>query len=174
MAESQQTLMASLETRQLCASPTTSSSESLLDGKDSIPFFHRTDSSLPSHGAAHAHKIQRDSHLSMRNTGKCFGGRQLGIMASSGGADGRGGSRLPEDQLREKEKDGRIRRFIWDVLTLRILAYICAQPASFTFILAFLFITVSMPPMAAIIRHKVQLPDLDTMRVGGYCNTILN
>lgn len=98
----------------------------------------------------------------------------MGIMASSGGAGGRGGSRLPEDQLREKEKDGRIRRFIWDILTLRILAYICAQPASFTFILAFLFITVSMPPLAAYIRRPAQLPDLDTMRVGGYCNTILN
>ena len=84
-------------------------------------------------------------------------------MASSA----RGSStRLPEDQLKEKEKDGRIRRFIWDVLTLRILAYVFAQPASFTFIVSFIFITVSMPPMASYIRNADQLPDLDTMRVG--------
>ena len=93
----------------------------------------------------------------------CFGGRKLGIMASSA----RGSTtRLPENQLREREKDGRIRRFIWDVLTLRMLAYVFAQPATFTFIVSFLFITVSMPPMAAYIRNADQLPDLDTMRVG--------
>jgi hypothetical protein len=45
-----------------------------------------------------------------------------------------------------------------------MLAYVCAQPASFTFILSFVFITVSMPPMAAYIRNADQLPDLDAMR----------
>ena len=86
-------------------------------------------------------------------------------MASGGRG---GGSRLPEEQLREREKDGRIRRFLWDVLTLRILAYVCAQPASFSFILTFIFITTSMPPMATYIRNAAQLPDLDSMRVGIY------
>ena len=80
---------------------------------------------------------------------------------------GGGGSRLPEEQQREREKDGRVRRLVWDVFTLRVLAYVCAQPASFTFIVSFLFITLSMPPMAAYIRHTQQLPDLDTMRVRG-------
>lgn len=74
-------------------------------------------------------------------------------------------SRLPEEQLREREKDGRIRRFICGVLTLRVLAYIIAQPASFTFITSFLFITLTMPPMAAYIKNAGDLPDLDTMRV---------
>lgn len=74
-------------------------------------------------------------------------------------------SKLPEGQLREKEKDGRIRRFLWNVLTLRMLAYIVSQPASFTFIASFLIITLVMPPMAAYIRNAHELPDLDTMRV---------
>ena len=77
----------------------------------------------------------------------------------------RGKAKLPEDQLREKEKDGRIRRLVCDILTLRIVAYICAQPATFTFIIAFIFITLAMPPMAIYIRHSSELPDLDTMRV---------
>lgn len=74
-------------------------------------------------------------------------------------------SKLPDDQLREKEKDGRIRRFLWDVLTLRVLAYVISQPASFTFIASFLIITLVMPPMAAYIKNAHRLPDLDTMRV---------
>ena len=77
----------------------------------------------------------------------------------------KGGSRLPEEQLREKEKDGRIRRFICDVLTLRVLGYVCAQPASFSFILSFLIITLTMPPMALYIKYAPELPDLDTMGV---------
>lgn len=74
-------------------------------------------------------------------------------------------SRLPDEQLREKEKDGRIRRFLWDVLTLRVLAYVVSQPASFTFIASFLLITLVMPPMAVYIKNANELPDLDTMRV---------
>lgn len=73
-------------------------------------------------------------------------------------------SKLPDDQLREKEKDGRIRRFLWDVLTLRVLAYVISQPASFTFIASFLIITLVMPPMATYIKNAHRLPDLDTMR----------
>lgn len=80
-------------------------------------------------------------------------------------SQGKVASRLPDEQLREKEKDGRIRRFLWDVLTLRVLAYIISQPASFTFIASFLFITVVMPPMAVYIKNADELPDLDTMRV---------
>ena len=86
--------------------------------------------------------------------------RTLGDMASRGRT-----SKLPEVQLREKEKDGWIRRFVWDVLKLRMFAYVVAQPASFTFILSFLFITLSMPPMALYIKNAKELPDLDTMRV---------
>lgn len=86
-------------------------------------------------------------------------------MASSSRSTGKGPSRLPDEQLREKEKDGRIRRFICDVLTLRVLAYVCAQPASFSFIFSFLIITITMPPMALYIKRSPELPDLDTMRV---------
>jgi hypothetical protein len=45
-----------------------------------------------------------------------------------------------------------------------MLAYVVAQPASFTFIISFLFITLSMPPMALYIKNAKELPDLDTMR----------
>ena len=71
---------------------------------------------------------------------------------------------LPEDQQREKEKDGRIRRILCDVLKLRVLAYIIAQPAAFTFILALLLIAASMPPIGSYIKTH-NLPDLFTMRV---------
>ena len=74
-------------------------------------------------------------------------------------------SRLPKGQQREKEKDGRIRRFLCDVLTQRVLAYVAAQPPSFAFILSLLCITLTMPPMAAYIKNAGPLPDLDTMRV---------
>ena len=77
----------------------------------------------------------------------------------------RSASRLPEEQLREREKDGRIRRFFCDVLNLRVFAYITAQPASFVFILSLLFITLSMPPVALYVKNAPELPDLDAMRV---------
>lgn len=81
-------------------------------------------------------------------------------MASKGGA-----TRQPLEQLKEMEKEGRIRRFLWDVVTLRVFAYVIAQPASFVFILSLLLITLSMPPIALYIKNADELPDLDTMRV---------
>ena len=81
-------------------------------------------------------------------------------MASKGGT-----TRQPLEQLKEMEKEGRIRRFLWDVVTLRMFAYVLAQPASFVFILSLVLITLSMPPIALYIKNADQLPDLDTMRV---------
>lgn len=81
-------------------------------------------------------------------------------MASKGGT-----TRQPLEQLKEMEKEGRIRRFLWDVVTLRVFAYVLAQPASFVFILSLVLITLSMPPIALYIKNADQLPDLDTMRV---------
>lgn len=81
-------------------------------------------------------------------------------MASKGGT-----TRQPLEQLKEMEKEGRIRRFLWDVITLRMFAYVIAQPASFVFILSLVLITLTMPPMAMYIKNSDQLPDLDTMRV---------
>ena len=75
------------------------------------------------------------------------------------------GPRQPLEQLKELEKDGRIRRFLCHVLILRVFAYIAAQPASFFFILSLMVITVSMPPVALHVRNTGSLPDLDAMRV---------
>ena len=75
------------------------------------------------------------------------------------------GLRQPMEQLKELEKDGRIRRFLCHVLILRVFAYIVAQPASFFFILSLMVITVSMPLVALHVRNTGSLPDLDAMRV---------
>ena len=72
---------------------------------------------------------------------------------------------LPPDQQEELEKDGRVRRFLCDMLRLRVIAYIVAQPASFLFILSLFLIALCMPPIGWYISSVDNLPDLDSMRV---------
>lgn len=81
--------------------------------------------------------------------------------------EGRSRRRLPSDQDKEMKKDGRIKRFLCNVLQLRVLVYIATQPASFLFILSLLVISLCLPFLGAYIRNKSwdQLPDLDSMRV---------
>ena len=81
--------------------------------------------------------------------------------------EGRSRRRLPSDQDKEMKKDGRIKRFLCNVLQLRVLVYIATQPASFLFILSLLVIALCLPFLGAYIKTKPlqQLPDLDSMRV---------
>lgn len=86
--------------------------------------------------------------------------------------EGRSRRRLPSDQDKEMKKDGRIKRFLCNVLQLRVLVYIATQPASFLFILSLLVIALCLPFLGAYIKTKPlqQLPDLDSMRV--WCSPV--
>ncbi len=90
---------------------------------------------------------------------------------------GEGGTKrsLPPEQEREKENDGRIKRFLCDVLRLRVLGYIVAQPAAFTFILSLFLLAVCMPAIGRHIISAHQLPDLFAMRVreGSLCKYLV-
>lgn len=72
---------------------------------------------------------------------------------------------LPSEQEREREKDGRVRRFLCDVLRLRVFAYIAAQPAAFSFIVSLFLIAACMPAIGRYIATSEELPDLFRMRV---------
>lgn len=77
--------------------------------------------------------------------------------------------RLPSEQQEVKEKDGRIRRFLCNVLQLRVLAYIVSQPAAFLFILSLFLIALCMPFLGVFVKNSSDLPDLDSMRVWIWC-----
>ena len=78
-------------------------------------------------------------------------------------------SRVPLDQLEELEKEGRCRRIVCDVLTLRVIGYIVKQPASFMFIIALFAIVVCLPFIGLYIKRQKVLPDLDAMQVSDIC-----
>ena len=73
--------------------------------------------------------------------------------------------RLPPEQQRELNKDGRCRRILCDILRLRVLAYIARQPAPFMFILSLFLISITLPLVGLYISRVDGLPDLDAMQV---------
>ena len=74
--------------------------------------------------------------------------------------------RLPPEQQRELNKDGRCRRILCDILRLRVLAYIARPPAPFMFILSLFLISITLPLVGLYISRVDGLPDLDAMQVG--------
>ena len=73
--------------------------------------------------------------------------------------------RLPPEQQRELDNDGRCRRILCDTLRLRVIAYIARQPAPFMFILSLFLISVTLPLVGLYISKVDDLPDLDAMQV---------
>lgn len=74
--------------------------------------------------------------------------------------------RLPPEQQRELNNDGKCRRILCDILRLRVLAYIARQPAPFMFILSLFLISITLPLVGLYISRVDGLPDLDAMQVG--------
>ena len=79
--------------------------------------------------------------------------------------------RLPLEQQRELNNDGRCRRILCDILRLRVLAYIARQPTPFMFILSLFLISITLPLVGLYISRVDGLPDLDAMQV---CTCMLN
>ena len=77
----------------------------------------------------------------------------------------KGQYRLPPQQQKEKENEGRCRRLLCDIVKLRIFKYILKQPASFIFIVSLFLIAVTLPLLGVFIASKGELPDLDAMQV---------
>ena len=83
----------------------------------------------------------------------------------AGRTEAKGKNKLPPEQQRELDKDGRCRRFFCDILRLRVVGYIVRQPTPFTFILSLFLISVTLPLVGLYISRKEGLPDLDAMQV---------
>lgn len=93
----------------------------------------------------------------------------LSMASKSKKSDSKERHRLPPDQQRELEKDGRCRRLFCDILRLRVLAYIVSQPTPFTFILSLFLIAITLPLVGLYISRTGGLPDLDAMQVSSTC-----
>ena len=76
---------------------------------------------------------------------------------------------LPAEQQKHLESEGRLKRIVCDVLRLRVIAYIGAQPASSLFIIAILAIAGCLPAIGVHIKNSEErLPDLFVMKVCGF------